>query len=483
MNARALRYLSLLTLLGMSMAATSALYLQGLGVAPRALGPYLGKRSEGHNLVITGVGDWLRGALLSLDRGSGSAWLLPPLVVGAQRAGVPSVPCDEAEGPCRATPRYVNTAEELRAAVKSAQAGDVITLLPGVYRFDGATVAAQAEGRAEAPVTVRAEEPGTATIEFNNGEGFAVTGPYWRFENLTIAGACKEDAQCEHAFHVSGRADHFAAVNNTIRDFNAHFKINGSDGSFPDQGLIEHNTLANSSPRKTANPVTPIDLVGANGWIIRANVITDFVKDGGDHVSYGAFAKGGASGTTFEGNVVVCEQRLQNMPGQRVGLSFGGGATGKAYCRDRHCVTEHDHGIMRDNLIASCSDAGIYVNSGADTHIVHNTLLDTGGVDVRFPESGADVIGNLVDGTIRARNGARVRALDNMDTPIAYLYAGYHPVRKLFASSQDFDLHWKAEAPRRAQPGRSLDLCGKRRPVWASYGAFEDFSGCVKALN
>jgi parallel beta-helix repeat protein len=171
---------------------------------------------------------------------------------------------------------------------------------------------------------------------------------------------------------------------------------------------------------------------------------------------------------------------LQGETGQRVGLSFGGGGTGPAYCRDHRCITEQDHGVMRDNLIASCSDAGIYVNSGAGISISHNTLVDTGGIDVRFPESAADVIGNLVDGPIRARNGARVRALDNMDTPVAYLYAGYHPVRKLFADVQALNLAWGGKPPRRALASASTDMCGQRRPVWASYGAFEDFAACLR---
>jgi hypothetical protein len=52
-------------------------------------------------------------------------------------------------------------------------------------------------------------------------------------------------------------------------------------------------------------------------------------------------------------------------------------------------------------------------------------------------------------------------------------------VRRLFASPEELDLRWRGEAPRRAVAGRSLDLCGKVRPVWASYGAFESFSGCL----
>jgi hypothetical protein len=477
---RALRHASLLALLGLAVATAGAVYLQGLGVAPRALGPYLEQRSSGHNALVTQAGQWLRQALLSVDRGEPRSYDLPALAAGAQRSAIPSQPvlCIGASE-CRQTRRFVSTAEEVRDAIAAARPGDVITLLPGRYRFDRA-LAARAEGTEQAPIIVKAERPRSVQVEFISVEGFSVSGPYWRFENLSIRGACDHDSDCEHAFHVTGAAHHFAALNNTVRDFNAQFKINGSGGRFPDNGLIAHNTLANGAPRQTAKPVTPIDLVAASGWTIRGNLIADFVKAQGDRVSYGAFAKGAGSGATFEDNVVLCEQQLQDQPGQRVGLSFGGGGTGKPYCRDKRCITEQEHGVIRNNLVASCSDAGIYVNSAADTSIVHNTLLDTGGIDVRFPESAADVTGNLVDGAIRARDGARLRAQDNIDTPVAYLYAGYHPVRKLFNGVRGLDLAWAGRPPRRALASQSTDMCGKRRPVWASYGAFEDFGACLR---
>lgn len=480
MSARALRYASLLALLGLSISTAGALYLQGLGVAPRALGPYLEKRSSGHNPLVTETGQWMQRTLLTLDRGERASSRLPALGIGAQHFAMPAQPTLCLDGsPCQQTRRFASSEDEVRAAVAAARPGDVITLLPGHYRFDH-TLSARAEGTGQAPIIFKAERPGSVDIAFASVEGFAVTGPYWRFENLAIHGACRIESDCEHAFHVSGAAHHFAAVNNTVRDFNAQFKINGANGRFPDNGLIDHNTLVNSAPRQTTKPVTPIDLVAASGWTIRANLIADFVKAQGDRVSYGAFAKGAGAGTVFEGNVVLCEQQLQGQPGQRVGLSFGGGGTGAAYCRDQRCITEQDHGVMRDNLVASCSDAGIYVNSGAGTSIIHNTLLDTSGIDVRFPESAADVVGNLVDGTIRTRNGARMRALDNLETPIAYLYAGYHPVRKLFADARGLDLAWSAKPPRRALASPSTDMCGQRRPVWASYGAFEDIAAYMR---
>jgi hypothetical protein len=305
-----------------------------------------------------------------------------------------------------------------------------------------------------------------------------VSAPYWTFENLAIRGACEQHDDCEHAFHVVGAAQHFIARNNVITDFNAHFKINGIDGRFPDHGLIENNTLSNGTVRATANPVVPIDLVAASDWTIRRNLISDFVKGGGDGISYGGFAKGAGSANTFAQNIVWCEQRLHGAPGQRVGLSLGGGATGAPYCRDRRCIVEQEGSSIASNLIASCSDDGIYLNSAARSRIVHNSLLDTGGISVRFANSSADVEGNLVDGGIRSRHDGVVWERDNRDTPIAMLYFGLHPVRRLFGSmaALDFDT---ASARRSGVSGLADDLCATPRPRNPRYGAFEDFNACL----
>jgi hypothetical protein len=478
---RALRHAALLALLGLGAAGAGLLYLQAQGVAPRALAPYLEKRSSGHNPLVSGAGQWLGASLMALDRGALDAALLPPLTVGAQPAAAAG-PAGAGPAGAPAARRLVASVDAARAAFAAAAPGDAIVFLPGTYRITG-SLAASRPGEQGAPITVRAEQPGTVTIEFDATEGFVVSAPYWRFENMTIRGACAQHASCEHAFHVVGAARHFAAVNNTILDFNAHFKINGVGGLFPDQGLVEANTLSNSSPRQSAGPVTPIDLVAASDWTIRRNLITDFVKAEGDRISYGAFAKGGGARTLFEHNVVLCEQRLRGAPGQRVGLSFGGGGTGKPYCRDRKCITEHDQGTMRANLVASCSDAGIYVNSGAASSIVGNTLVDTGGVQVRFPESSADIDGNLVDGAIYARNGARLRLGENLVTPIAAAYLGLHPLRSLFRAPQAFDFGWRDGAPPAVPPGAGAGagagagLCGAARPA---YGAFEQFGACLR---
>ena len=457
-------------LAGLAGAVGGVLYLQDQGVTPRALAPYIEKRTSGHNGVIVTSGQWLGAVLRRLDRGAQAPYALPALVIGAQPVA--------AAAPAAGKPILVASSDEARRAFAAALPGDVITFLPGVYVINRSLRAA-GPGAAGRPVTVRAEQPGTVIIEFATSEGFVVAAPHWTFENLSMRGACAQAAHCEHAFHVVGRGAHFVARNNTITDFNSHFKINGDGNGFPDHGLIEANTLTNTAPRPTHKPVTPVDLVAASGWTIRANLITDFIKAHGDLISYGAFAKGAAANTVFERNVVLCEQKLQGLPGQRVGLSFGGGGSGKQYCRDRKCITEHDGGVMRANLVAACSDAGIYVNSGAGSRLVHNTLLDTAGVQVRYPESSAQLEGNVIDGPITSRDGGVVRQGDNRVSSIAALYAGLHPQRGLFAAPGALDLRWKDQPPRRSAPERPLDLCGTARPASPAYGAFEDFAACL----
>jgi hypothetical protein len=459
---------------GLLAAAGGILFLQHQGITPRSLGPYIERRADGHRPIIVGIGHWLGTALHDLDRGEANSLpaQLPALKIGAQPLAGP------APGGTR---RPVASGDELRRAVATAVPGDVITLLAGTYRLRGNLVANRA-GTEDAPIVVRAERPGSAVVELDAREGFVVTAPYWRFENLDLRGTCGVQDNCQHAFHVVGDAHHFAAVNNRITDFDAHFKINGQDGHFPDHGLIEGNTVTNGAPRATASPVTPVDLVAASGWTVRRNLITDFVKAGGDGISYGIFAKGGGAGTLFEQNVVLCEQRLRGHPGSRIGLSFGGGGTGKPYCRDRQCIVEQEQGTMRANLVASCSDVGIHTNAASRSVIADNTLIDTGGIEVRFPESSATLNGNLVDGPIRARDGGLLHLGENLDTPIAYLYAGRHPRRALFAAPDIFGFSWREAPPARTPEAGYVagpDLCGTGRPARPRFGAFEDFRACL----
>ncbi|MEM9532737.1 MAG: chondroitinase-B domain-containing protein, partial [Pseudomonadota bacterium] len=265
----------------------------------------------------------------------------------------------------------VTTPAELTAAVQNAQPGDVITLAPGTYNVVATRISVNTPGTAVAPITVRAEALGDAQIKWNSAgtfvEGFLISAPYWRFENLDIEGICANDTNCEHAFHIVGGAEFTQIVNNRLYGFNAMLKGNQLSGEFPDDVDVIGNELFNPAPRQTGNPVTPIDIVGGRRWLVQSNFIYDFAKAGGNQISYAAFLKGNSKDGIMERNLVMCERFHTGQI--RLGLSFGGGGSGPpGICEENTCTPEHEGGIMRNNLIVNCpADVGIYLNEAASS--------------------------------------------------------------------------------------------------------------------
>jgi MYXO-CTERM domain-containing protein len=306
----------------------------------------------------------------------------------------------------------VKTTTELTAAVAAAQPGDTIVLASGTYAFTGGGRAftASAAGTAAAPITVRSATPLGAKLTFDTLEGIVVEGPFWRFEGLDIQGVCASDSDCEHAFHVVGQATDVVLRGNRLVDFNAQLKVNTSlpAKDTPHRGLVEGNDIHDTHGRQTSNPVTKLNIDTGDDWVVRANSIHDYFKDGGDGVSYGIFLKGGGQRGLVERNLVLCERDLPG--GTRIGLSFGGGGTGAQYCSPAFdagvpCSIEHQDGVMRNNIIAHCSDVGIYLNRSKNTKVLNNTLVDTSGIDFRFETTSGVADGNVFAGKIHDRDG------------------------------------------------------------------------------
>jgi MYXO-CTERM domain-containing protein len=381
----------------------------------------------------------------------------------------------------------VATPAELTAAIGAAVAGDEIVLADGTYALTGATCSAV--GTSAAPIVVRAANPKLAKIEFNGTEGFKVSGAYWTFEDLDITGVCPSDPTCEHAFHVTGAAHYFVLRGSKVTDFNAQVKVNaamvGAAMVTPNNGLIENNDIGDTGERLTSNPTTKLNIDTGDDWVIRRNYIHDFAKGMGDYISYGAFFKSGGKRGIMERNLVICQIVPDTVMTYRIGLSLGGGGTAPQFCApafnaNTPCDPEHTDGIIRNNIIVNCSDVGIYLNKGKNSHLLYNTLIATSGIDFRYLGSTGEAIGNVLGGLIRNRENATSTQTANVENVILGVFQMW------YSEPLTGNLGVKGNVGSLIGQGPTTplvtdDYCGRARPAGAwTQGALEhSLGGCT----
>jgi hypothetical protein len=407
---------------------------------------------------------------------------LAPFYYSRDGLPVPQVWLNEAQRSAYVRPQAlrqvaVENPKDILEAIRSAEPGDVITLAPGTYRFNTRSIGVSRPGTAEHPIQVRAAELGQVRIELNGLEGFLVNAPFWVFENLDIKGVCSNHGSCEHAFHVVGRGSGFVLRNSRLHEFNAMIKANGLDSrdggrNFPDGALIEGNSFFNSEIRQTRSPVVPIDVVGADDWIIRENFIADYSKGLGDQISTAAFIKGNASGGVFENNLVVGE--YNHSGGVRLGLSFGGGGTSKGASRHKDNSIESTGGIMRNNIVMYTRDVGVYLNKARDTQVLNNLLFQTMGIDVRFPVSTAVIKNNVLNGKIRERDGGTAIMENNLILSGGFLKKDFGDIFQN-PHEGDFTLVDRVPLQDKGVPNQLVrfDFCDQPRESVPNLGPFE----------
>ena len=275
-------------------------------------------------------------------------------------------------------------------AWNALKAGDTLWLEPGEYRLPRMETA-QA-GKARQPIQVRTSKGHHAVIYADQPETFVIRHPYWHFVGLKIQG----NRHTEHAFHLSGDADHVLLQDLLLQDFHSHIKSNGRQGGFPDQLRIQFNRLNNTQPRNTTAAATPIDIIGGTGHQVRGNRITHFGAADAKAINYGIFLKGNSRTGLIEQNFVHCS--TTDRAGTRIGISLGGGGTAPQFCERQDCSIEHHNGTVRNNIIVGCSGPGIYLKRADSSQILHNTVIDSLGIELI--DSSAAVVGNYIDGGI-----------------------------------------------------------------------------------
>ena len=388
----------------------------------------------------------------------GGGVVLDGLVTGA--------PSDASHSPSRVV--LVQSAAELDQAVADADAGTVIDVMPGQYRVTR-SLWTKRGGLARNPITVRAGRPGLVRLDFAVQQGFVVAHPHWHFENLQIRGVCSDHSTCEHAFHIVGNGHHAVIRNNHLSNFNAHVKVNGEDGRFPDDGLLQFNTLDNDAVRQTGNPVSPVDIVAASRWRVLDNRVSNFVRTN-RHPTYGIFMKGAGEGGRIERNLVLCTTSDLSRMGTRIGISLGGGGTSPSACRDKVCRFEHAAGRVSNNVVAFCNESGVDVNRSIGADVQHNTLINTAGISVRGAPAVTSLRANVSDGRILVRRESTAFQLENARIDASD-----------YASADRLRFDWLDNLPRVSTAKEaSPDFCGQPREQSDVVGAMALNSPCIR---
>jgi hypothetical protein len=295
----------------------------------------------------------------------------------------------------------VTDVKGLVSAVGALSPGKTILLSPGTYVLPK-RLALSTGGAAGAPVVIAAAgAPGSVIIDANGAEeAFLVNGAsFLRIEGLTITGgAC-------HAIKVDPPSTDVVIVNNRMYDNTRTARLNDQVSAVKgDPGAVRvtvENNLVEQIASFGGDNFQGIDCNAGVDWIVRGNTVRDI--RGAAASGSGIQFKSGSVNTIIENNLVV-----------RCGLNgivyggFGNPAWGKQ-------TFEHVGGIVRNNVVVGCFDAGITAINTCDGRIVNNTLFNNGfNPDVRRPTRNLEYRNNILDRSIQFRDGSTAANINNV---------------------------------------------------------------------
>jgi len=394
---------------------------------------------------------------------------------------------------------HVSTVAGLESAVNNAASGTTILVADGNYNLDGVYLLFDTPG-----VTLRSAS--------GNRQAVVLDGNYITTEivqivasDVTIADLTLQEAY-DHPIHVmSTETSH--TLNTLI--YNVHIidpgqqaiKINPVPGGFyTDNGVIACSQIELTGAGRAHirdNCYTGgVDAHQSRGWTVRDNRIQGFWCEAGlsEHAIH---LWRGCRDTTIERNIL-----LDNARGVGLGLVTDG--EGRTYpddpCPAASGYVDDFGGMIRNNFIAANSsglfasqsgfDCGICLWNACNAQALHNTVYtaDPGStfssIEWRFPNTQAQIINNLVNHTLRERDGATAQQDGNLSGALAgwFVAAGTGDLHLAPAATAAID---QVLAP----AGVCDDIDGEARPAGpaADIGAdelsAEGFSLAVSPLH
>ncbi len=328
--------------------------------------------------------------------------------------GRPSTPAPTLPPPT-GTVVNVSTAAQLKSAVSALSSNTTIVVAPGTYTLtdalyiNGTFTNVGIRGATNNRDDVVLAGPGmtVSSVPFGIWVGGNVQG-------VTIANLTIRDIYSTTIMLNSGTQSpliHNVRLVNAGQQF---VKANptGSGGSGVNNGIVRYSVIEYTSTSRD-DYTNGVDVHSGSGWVISHNLFRNMRAPAG-LAGPAILMWNGASNTTVEGNTFIdCQREIA------LGLI------------DRAGGTDHNGGVVQNNFIyrsASVSgDTAIMVGDSPNTKILNNTILLTGGyptpIEYRFTGTGGTVIANnLLDGQVRARDGATGSVVSNYTAATSGLF-------------------------------------------------------------
>jgi hypothetical protein len=249
------------------------------------------------------------------------------------------------------------------------------------------------------------QRPGSVTIEFDAGRRLSVSAPYWRFENLTIRGVCGATTIANTPSTWSARPtisrpqQHHQRLQRPLQDQRRGGRFPG-----PRPDRREHPGQYSARAHRQSGHA---DRPGGGQRLDHPAQPDHRLRQGrGDRISYGAFAKGGGAPMSSSATWCGASGACSGQPGSGSACRSAAAAPVRSIAAT---ALHHRAGGKHPARQPDCSLLGrrhLSQQRSRSTLVADNTLLDTGGIDVRFPTSSARLDGNLVDGRSAAATAA-----------------------------------------------------------------------------
>jgi hypothetical protein len=186
-----------------------------------------------------------------------------------------------------------------------------------------------------------------------------------------------------------------------IQDTYQQLLKGATDRAVIDSGVVQCCLFEYTAGRGPNYYIGGIDVHKGRNWIVRDNVFEHIQSPGGDIAEHAVHFWNNSENSTVERNLIRnCDR----------GIGFGLGNSA------------HIGGIIRNNFIVHDGggvfpDVGIGLESSPGTKVYNNSIYISyaNAIEYRFPStSGVDIVNNLCNRAIRARDGANASLSHNL---------------------------------------------------------------------